>query len=111
MASRIEKYWYVVLGSMVGAGVALLFAPQTGTKTRKQLAKYGKQAGNRAQEFVGDIAESLDDTLHDILDYSGDQLEKGKKLTDRARGEILEVLDAGKKYLEEEKNKLDKILK
>jgi len=111
MASRIEKYWYVLLGSMVGAGVALLFAPQTGDKTRKQIAKYGKKAGNRAQEFVGEIAESLDDTLHEILDYSGGQIEKGKKLTDRARSEILEVLDAGKKYLEDEKGKLDKILK
>ena len=111
MASRIEKYWYVLLGSMVGAGVALLFAPQAGDKTRKQIARYGKKAGNRTQEFVGEIAESLDDTLHEILDYSGDQLDKGKKLTDRARTEILEVLDAGKKYLEEEKTKLDKILK
>lgn len=111
MASRIEKYWYVLLGSMVGAGVALLVAPQTGDKTRKQIAKYGKKAGNRAQDFVGEIAESLDDTLHEILDYSGDQIERGKKLTDRARSEILEVLDAGKKYLEDEKGKLDKILK
>jgi gas vesicle protein len=111
MASRIEKYWYVILGSMVGAGVALLFAPQSGDKTRRQLVKYGKKAGNRAQEFVGEIAESLDGTLQEILDYSGDSIEKGKKLTDRARNEILEVLDAGKKYLEEEKTKLDKILK
>jgi gas vesicle protein len=111
MASRIEKYWYVILGSMVGAGVALLFAPQSGDKTRRQLVKYGKKAGNRALEFVGEIAESLDGTLQEILDYSGDSIEKGKKLTDRARNEILEVLDAGKKYLEEEKTKLDKILK
>jgi gas vesicle protein len=111
MASRIEKYWYVALGSMVGAGVALLFAPQSGDKTRKQIVKYGKKAGNRAQEFVGEIAESLDGTLQEILDYSGDSIEKGKKLTDRARNEILEVFDAGKKYLEEEKTKLDKILK
>ena len=111
MASKIEKYWYVVLGSLVGAGVALLFAPQTGDRTRKQLVKYGKKAGNRAQEFVGEIAESLDGTLQEILDYSGDSIQKGKKLTDRARTEILEVLDAGKKYLEEEKTKLDKILK
>jgi len=111
MANRIEKYWYVVLGSMVGASVALLFAPQSGNKTRRQIVKYGKKAGNRAQDFVGEIAESLDGTLHDILEYSGDSIEKGKKLTDRARSEILEVLDAGKRYLEEEKTKLDKILK
>jgi gas vesicle protein len=111
MRNRVDKYWYVVLGSLVGAGVALLFAPQTGAKTRRQLVRYGKKAGGRTQEFVGDIAESLDCVVRDVLEYSGTGLEKGKKLSDRARHEILEVLDAGKKYLEEEKTKLDRILK
>ena len=99
MSNRIEKYWYVVLGSMVGAGIALLFAPQTGAKTRRQLKKYGQKAGSRAQEFVGEVSESLDCVVRDVLEYSGTGLEKGKKLTDRARHEILEVLEAGKKYL------------
>lgn len=111
MATRIEKYWYVVVGSLVGAGVALLFAPQTGAKTRRQIVRYGKKAGGRTQEFVHEISESLDCVVKDVLEYSGPGLEKGKKLTDRARHEILDVLDAGRKYLEEEKAKLDKILK
>jgi gas vesicle protein len=111
MSNRIEKYWYVLLGSMAGAGVALLFAPQSGQKTRRQLKKYGQKAGNRAQEFVGEIAESVDCVVRDALEYSGTGLQKGKKLTDKARHEILEVLEAGKKYLEEEKHKLDKVLK
>ena len=111
MSNRIEKYWYIVVGSVVGAGIALLFAPQSGNKTRRQIAKYGKKAGTRANEFVGEIAESLDGVVREVLEYGGTGLEKGKKLSDRARHEILEVLDAGKKYIEEEKNKLDKILK
>jgi gas vesicle protein len=111
MATRIEKYWYVVLGSMVGAGVALLFAPQTGAKTRRQIRKYGKKAGDRAHVFVGEIAESVDCVVRDALEYGGTGLEKGKHLTEKARHEILEVLEAGKKYLEEEKHKLDKVLK
>jgi gas vesicle protein len=100
-----------LFGAFVGASVALLFAPQTGEKTRRQLKKYGKKAGSRAQRFVGDIAESMDSALGDILDYSQDGLEKGKKLSDRARVEILDVLDAGKKYIEEERTKLDKIFR
>ena len=111
MSNRIEKYWYVAMGSLIGAGVALLFAPQTGERTRRQIAKYGKKAGNRTQEFVGEIAESVDGIVREVLEYGGTGLEKGKKISDRARHEILEVLDAGKKYLEEEKVKLDKILK
>ena len=111
MSNRIEKYWYVLVGSMVGAGVALLFAPQAGQKTRRQLKRYGQKAGTRAQVFVGEIAESVDCVVRDALEYGGTGLEKGKKLTDKARHEILEVLDAGKKYLEEEKHKLDRVLK
>jgi gas vesicle protein len=109
--TKVEKYFYAALGSCLGASIALLLAPQTGAKTRKQLIQYGKKAGGRAQEFVSDIAESLDDVLGDILDVSESGLQKGKALTERARGEILEVLDAGKKYIEEERVKLDKIFK
>ena len=108
---KIEKYAYLVFGSIVGASVALLLAPQSGARTRRQLAKYGKKAGNRAQEFVGEIAESLDGVLDDVFELGEQGLKKGKKLTEKARGEIMDVLDAGQSYLQEERSKLDKILK
>lgn len=101
----------MVLGALAGASVALLFAPQTGKKTRRELGKYGKKVGSRAQKFVGEIGESMDDVLGDILEYGQEGLEKGKHLSDRARGEILDVLDAGKKYIEEERTKLEKIFR
>lgn len=106
-----EKAMTFVLGGLLGASVALLFAPQTGDKTRKQIVKYGKKAGSRTQEFVGQIGESLDDVIGDILEAGTDGLQKGKKLTDRARTEILDVLDAGKKYIDEERGKLERLLK
>lgn len=99
------------LGGLIGASLALLFAPQTGKKTRRMVAQYGKKAGSRAQFFVGEIADTLDRTLGDILEAGSVGLEKGKKLTDAARGEILNVLEAGKCYLEEEKGKLEKMLR
>lgn len=110
-ASGVEKAFLVLLGGILGASVALLFAPQTGEKTRKQLVRYGKKAGNRTQKFVGAIGESLDEALGDILKVGGEGLERGMRLTNRARSEVLEVLDAGKKYLEEERGKLEKALK
>jgi gas vesicle protein len=99
------------MGGLLGASIALLFAPQTGRKTRGQLARYGKKAGTRAQHFVNGIAESLDHVVADVFKASSQGLEKGKQLTGKARTEILDVLDAGKKYLEEEKGKLEKILR
>ena len=99
------------LGGLIGASAALLFAPQTGKKTRRMVAQYGKKAGSRAQVFVGEIADTLDHTLADILEAGSHGLKQGKKLTDTARGEILNVLEAGRNYLEEEKGKLEKMLR
>ena len=107
----IEKALTFAIGGLLGASVAILFAPQSGDKTRRQIVKYGKKAGSRTQKFVGEIGESLDDVIGDILEAGSDGLDKGKKLTDRARNEILDVLDAGKKYIDEERGKLEKLLK
>ena len=109
--NRVEGLLFMLAGATVGAAVALLFAPQSGDKTRRQIVRYSKKAGSRAQKFVGEIAESMDDVLGDILKYGEEGLAKGKQMTDRAKTEILDVLDAGKKYLEDEKSKLEKILK
>ena len=106
-----EKAFTFVIGGLLGASVALLLAPQTGSRTRKQLAKVGKQASNRTQQFVGEIAESMDDVIGEILKAGSQGIKKGKTATHRASHEILEVLDAGKKYLEEERGKLEKLLK
>lgn len=105
------KAFAMVVGGLLGAGVALMFAPQSGNKTRRQIAKYSKKAGTRTQKFVGDIGDSLDSVIHDIIDASSTGIQKGKKLTDRAQKEILEVLDAGKSYIDEERIKLEKLLK
>jgi gas vesicle protein len=99
-----EGLLMMLAGATIGAAIALLFAPQTGQKTRKQIVRYGKKAGGRAQEFVSEIAESIDDVLGDVMELGEEGIVKGK-------AEILDVLDAGKKYIEDEKAKIAKILK
>ena len=71
----------------------------------------GKKAGNRAQKFVSRIAKDLDRTIGDIIEFSESGMEKGKELTGKTREEILDVLDAGKVFIEEERAKLEKIFK
>lgn len=105
------KAMTLVIGGMLGAGVALILAPQAGRKTRREIVKYSKKAGNRTQKFIGDIGDSLDSVIHEILDASSTGIHKGRKLTALTRKEILDVLDAGKKYIDEERTKLEKLLK
>ena len=65
-------------GIVVGAGVALLYAPQSGKETRKMLAK-------KAGEFKDDAEEIMDDVL-----------EKGKKVLKEKKEQFDAAIEAGK---------------
>ncbi len=55
-----------ILGAAIGAGIALLLAPATGTETRRRLGQTANRLGtnlksgmNRVQEHVGDLKEDV----------------------------------------------------
>jgi gas vesicle protein len=45
----------LLLGIAIGAGVALLFAPQAGVETRRGLGRQAARARTRANEVVDDV--------------------------------------------------------
>src|SRR6516162_2363569 len=49
----------VALGIAVGAGVALLFAPQSGEDTRRSLVRRGRKLTNRGRDAWDDLREEL----------------------------------------------------
>lgn len=51
----------VVGGSVVGAGLALLFAPQSGAKCRKEVVRFGKTVSKKSDRMFHDIADSVSD--------------------------------------------------
>jgi gas vesicle protein len=54
----------VLVGAVIGAGVALLVAPQSGRRTRRQLLKAvttaREAAGERWDELTGDVRSAVD---------------------------------------------------
>ncbi|MGH7503485.1 MAG: YtxH domain-containing protein [Longimicrobiales bacterium] len=54
----------VLVGSVIGAGVALLIAPQSGKRTRRQLVK----AVNTAKSDAGDRWEEIADEVRGAVD-------------------------------------------
>ena len=51
-----------VLGVALGAGLALLFAPQPGEDTRAALARGSRKARRRARELMDSARETASDT-------------------------------------------------
>jgi len=50
-----------LLGSLVGAGIALLVAPQAGRETREKIKEYAESAKEKAAESVQKIKSALEE--------------------------------------------------
>lgn len=70
-----------VVGALIGAGIALLYAPQSGKETRKLLAKKAKQLRNKAQDTVENAQGFIKDRKADLAAA----IDSGKKIVDRAK--------------------------
>lgn len=70
----------IVTGALVGAGVALLFAPKTGTEMRAQLGEQYRGLADR----VGEQTEHLRETAGKLREQGRERLDQvSSKLSDR----------------------------
>lgn len=95
-----------VLGALLGAGIALMFAPQSGEETRKDLGKKGrklkkeaeKQLREAGEEWVDDAEEQIQDWTQQIADAVSSGVETIREtVSEEIRG--LEKKLGGKKGL------------
>jgi gas vesicle protein len=75
-------------GMVVGAGFALLYAPQSGKETRRMLAKKADELKDEAEEIVDDV------------------LEKGKKVLKEKKEQFDAAIEAGKEAMVDAKKKI-----
>lgn len=71
-----------VLGAVVGAGIALLLAPRTGTETRQRLADAGGRLGDAARNKLNqarDVASGLKHDAASALDAGREAFAEGQK--------------------------------
>jgi gas vesicle protein len=69
------------VGALIGASIALLYAPQSGKETRKLIAKKAKQLKTKAQDTVESAQEFLQDRKADLAAV----IDSGKEVVDHAK--------------------------
>ena len=57
----------LIVGAVLGAGIALLTAPDSGPKTRKRLRKTTKRIRGEAEERWDDLADEVKGRVDDAL--------------------------------------------
>jgi gas vesicle protein len=81
--------WFV-LGAAIGAGLGILFAPQAGERTRRDLARRGRKLRAEAEDKFEDLADDLKvrgkrikETVSDFADEVADEVTEGKRKLER----------------------------
>jgi gas vesicle protein len=76
-----SSFTIFAVGALIGAGIALLYAPRSGKETRKLLAKKAKALKERAQDTV----ESAQEFIHDRKTDMAAVIDSGKEAVDHAK--------------------------
>ena len=76
-----SSFTIFAVGALIGAAIALLYAPQSGKETRKLLAKKAKQFKDKAQDTVESAQGFIKDRKADLASV----IHSGKQVVDNTK--------------------------
>jgi gas vesicle protein len=97
----------LLLGLAVGAGLALLLAPQSGEETRRSIARRARRASEAAQDFVGDVSGTVADKFQDVRASVEERIEATLDTVDRKRRQVTNAFDAGRAAARQARGELE----
>jgi gas vesicle protein len=82
-------------GAAVGAGVALLLAPQTGEEIREKIKGLADDAIDKIKDYTTEAQDKLKSTIED-----------GKELIQEKKSILTSAIEAGKEAMDRERERL-----
>ena len=90
-----------LLGGLVGAALATLFAPRSGRETREMLGERLRETAEKGREVRDKVAGRGREMVEDASDY----LKTAKEDVERRKDRLASAIEAGRQAYREEKNK------
>lgn len=97
----------LIAGGIIGAALAVLYTPQSGGKTRRQITRYARKVRNEAEEMIRDAAESINESVEELSEKTSDLVAHGGDVAEDWRHYLLDAIDRGQKGLEKQRKKLN----
>ncbi|MCG2723085.1 MAG: YtxH domain-containing protein [Thermodesulfovibrionales bacterium] len=86
-----------LLGGIVGAGFALLLAPQSGDETRKKIRQLTDDVKGKTMDYVEEVKGKVTTGI-----------DKGKDYYEEKKSVVASAIEAGKEAYDKEKERLSK---
>src|SRR6266480_1076739 len=96
-----------LLGIAVGAGVALLFAPQSGQETRRGIARSARRAQDAAQDLVEDVSGTVADKFKEVRTSVEERIEATVGAIDDKKRRVTNAFHAGRAAAREARGELE----
>ncbi|HUQ98849.1 MAG TPA: YtxH domain-containing protein [Gemmatimonadaceae bacterium] len=95
------------LGLAIGAGLALLLAPQSGEETRRAIGRRARRAQEVAQDFVEDVSGTVAEKFQEVRGSVEERIEATLDSVDRKRRQVSNAFDAGRAAAREARGELE----
>ena len=102
---------FLCAGAMVGAAIALLYAPQSGPRTTKKVKKFARKTVDSLDNLQGDIRDHVVDWVNDMTEIVKDGVDRGKKIGTEGYEQVLQGFDDVKKCVEDARCRLEALIK
>lgn len=95
-------------GVAIGAGLALLLAPQSGRKTRQDIERRAKEARERAEHLANDVGDRVSDQIHRARTQVEAQLDSARSQIDFRKQQVQSAVEAGRAAARDARGELER---
>lgn len=98
----------LLLGMAIGAGAALLLAPESGEAMRARIRRETKRATSRARELVDEVSEEVSETVGRTRDTVGRKVGEARGAVESRARAVGDAVDAGRTAARQAKVELER---
>ena len=96
-----------LIGVALGAGAALIFAPQSGEETRRGIARRARRAQEAAQDLVEDVSGTVADKFNEVRETVGERIDATLDAVDDKKRRVSSAYHAGRAAAREARGELE----
>lgn len=100
----------LLLGVLIGAGVALLFAPRSGDETRAEIGRRARQAGDKVKDVAEDVTGQVVDTFEGARARVEEQIESARGAIVAKKRQVSRAMEAGREAAHNARGDLERRL-
>ena len=96
------------IGAAIGAGLALLFAPQSGVQTRRGLQRRARRAQRAARRVANDMTDTVVDTFHDARRRVEERIDTARQAIEVKKEQVHRAMEAGRAAAQQAREELER---